>query len=184
MNLPAKYKWLATIGPLPRMIENALTLFGIKEVKGTANNPAIMKMAKEVGVDDIYKNDDVSWCALFQFYICKISNKPLIQANGDKYNLLRAKTFASWGNPVVSGEEMLGDILVFKRPGGFHVGMYIGESNKSFFVLGGNQGNQVSITEILKTRLVACRRFYTTAAPASVKKYKMDSSGKFSSNEA
>lgn len=184
MNLPAKYQWLATIGPLPRMIENALSLLGTKEIKGSKSNPVILNMAKEIGVDKIYTNDDTSWCAVFQGFICKISNKPALDPKGDIYNLLRAKSFADWGNPVVRGEEMLGDILVFKRPGGFHVGMYIAESKSTFFVLGGNQGNAVTIAEIAKTRLTACRRYYATAAPASVKKYKLDSSGKLSTNEA
>jgi uncharacterized protein (TIGR02594 family) len=184
MNLSVKYQWLATIGPLPRMIENGLALLGTKEIPGQKSNPIILKMAKEIGVDDIYKNDDTSWCAVFQGYICKISNKPMLEQKGDKYNLLRAKSFADWGNPVTRDDEMLGDILVFKRPGGFHVGMYIGESTKSFFVLGGNQGNAITITEIDKSRLSACRRYYKTNAPASVKKYKLNSSGKFSTNEA
>jgi uncharacterized protein (TIGR02594 family) len=184
MNLPKQFQFLATNGTLPRMIANALSLLGTKEIKGPVSNPVIMKMAKEIGVDDIYKNDDTSWCALFQCYICKISNKPGINPKGDKYNLLRAKSFAEWGNPVVRGEEMLGDILVFKRPGGFHVGMYVAESKSTFFVLGGNQGNAVTITEISKNRLTAARRYYATAAPASVKKYNLDSSGKLSTNEA
>ncbi len=184
MNLPLKYHWLLTIGPLPRMIEMGLEFLGIKEIPGVSSNPTILKMAKEIGVESIYKNDDTSWCALFQCYICKLTNKPMIDPKGDKYNFLRAKSFADWGNMVVRGEEMLGDILVFKRPGGFHVGMYIAESATSFFVLGGNQSNAVTITEIAKVRLVACRRFYSTGAPASVKEYRLDSSGKLSTNEA
>ena len=36
---------------------------------------------------------------------------------------------------------MLGDILTFKRNGGGHVGLYVGEDKDCYHVLGGNQGN-------------------------------------------
>lgn len=181
MKLPDKFKWLLTIGTLPKMITAGLEHLGVKEIPGKESHPVIISMAIELGVRGIYTNDDTSWCALFQSYICKITGKPMPFKS---YKILRAKSFASWGNPVVRGEERLGDILVFKRPGGHHVGMYIAESNISFFVLGGNQSNAVSITEIKKERLMACRRYYAIAAPASVKKYIQDSTGKFSTNES
>lgn len=181
MQLPEKYKWLITIGVLPRMIEHALHFFGIKEIPGSKSNPLIMNMAKELQVQNIYTNDDISWCALFQSYICKIANKPMPYK---AYQVLRAASFTNWGNKVEKGDEKLGDILVFKRPGGHHVGMYIAESDKTFFVLGGNQGNSVNIAEIAKGRLIACRRHYAVGPPASVKKYKMTASGVVSTNEA
>lgn len=184
MNLPTKYKWIETTVPLPKLIAAALQYLGIKEIPGHASNPVILAMAKEIGVDDIYKNDDTSWCALFASYLCKITGKPMIDVGNDRYNYLRAASFAKWGNPVVRGEEMFGDTLVFVRPGGHHVGYYIAESKTTFHVLGGNQSNAVTITEIAKVRLVACRRYYHTAPPATVKKYFMDASGLLSHNEA
>ena len=51
----------------------------------------------------------------------------------------------------------LGAILVFKRPGGGHVGFYAGEDATTVSVLGGNQSNRVSITTISKARLYAIR---------------------------
>lgn len=184
MKLPEKFNWLATIGPLPKMVQLGLEHLGVKEISGANSNPIIINMAMELGVRSIYTNDDTSWCALFQNFICKMCSKPIVNDKGDKYNLLRAKSFADWGNPVANGDERLGDILVFKRPGGGHVGMYIAESDTSFFVLGGNQSNAVTITEIAKDRKIACRRYYATAAPDSVKKYKLNSSGILSHNEA
>lgn len=181
MQLPEKHKWLNTVGPLPRMIQNALRYLGQKEIPGPQSNTVIMNMAKEMQVHNIYTNDDISWCALFQSYICKISNKPMPYK---AYQVLRAASFTTWGNKVEKGDEKLGDILVFKRPGGNHVGMYIAESDKTFFVLGGNQSNAVTITEITKGRLIACRRYYAIGPPASVKKYRMAASGKVSTNEA
>jgi len=79
---------------------------------------------------------------------------------------------------------MLGDILVYWRPKGHHVGMYIAESVGTFLTLGGNQGNAYSAVEIEKSRLLAARRFYAIAPPASVKKYYIQPSGEVSENES
>lgn len=184
MNLPEKFKWLLNAVPLPKLVAAGLQFLGIKEIPGHANNPVIMNMAKEIGLDGIYKNDDTSWCALFMCYICKLCGKPLPETNGDLYNMLRAAWFLNYGNKVPDGQAMLGDILVFERPGGNHVGLYIAESKMTYFVLGGNQSNSVTIAEIKKDRLLQARRFYNVAAPVTVKKYYMDATGLVSHNEA
>lgn len=180
--LAKKYAFLESIGPLPKMVETGLNYLGIKEYPGTgSNNRAIMQMAQELGIANIYKNDEVAWCGLFVAYVMKVSGKPMTFTG---YEILRAASFADWGKPVARGEEKLGDILVFKRPGGNHVGIYIAESDTTFHVLGGNQSNAVTITEIAKNRLFASRRFYAIGAPESAKKYTINSSGEVSTNEA
>jgi uncharacterized protein (TIGR02594 family) len=181
MSLPVKYQWLETIGVLPKLLSAGLQYLGVKEIPGSASNPVIMQMAKELKIDNIYKNDDIAWCAVFISYLCQITGKPL---PGNGADLLRAASFAKWGYEVVRGDEQLGDILVFTRPGGNHVGICIAESKDSFHILGGNQSNAVTITEISKYRLSAARRFYKTAPPESVRRYVIDSSGKLSTNEA
>lgn len=56
-------------------------------------------------------------------------------------------------------EATIGSILVFWRgyPQSWkgHVGFYVGESDKYYYVLGGNQSNRVSVTRIGKHRLKA-----------------------------
>lgn len=180
--LPKKYSFLESIGPLPVMVETGLNYLGIKEYPGkNSNNRAIMQMAQELGIANIYKNDEIAWCGLFVAYVMKVSGKPMHYTG---YEILRAASFVSWGDPVARGEEKLGDVLVFTRPGGNHVGFYIAESATTFHVLGGNQSNAVTITEILKGRLTASRRFYSIGPPESAKKYFIDASGKVSENEA
>lgn len=179
--LPTKYKWLNDQGPLPKLVVAGLSFLGLKEYPGAGNNPVIMDMAKRLGISNIYTADSLSWCALFISYLCLIADKPL---PGTEFDLIRAASFANWGNPVPAGREALGDILVFKRPGGHHVGIYIAESATTFHVLGGNQSDSVSFTEIKKDRLLACRRFYSIAPPASVKKYTLSSGGVVSTDEA
>lgn len=182
--LPEKYQWLEKIGTLPKLVSAALQYLGLKEIPGTKSNPVILDMAKGIGIGDIYKNDDVSWCAVFINHLIRITGKIMVDPDKDRYNLMRAKWLASWGNKVVRGDEMLGDIAIFERPGGGHVGIMIAESDNAFLILGGNQNNQVSFTWILKSRLLACRRYYATAAPESAKKYHVKSTGELSTNEA
>ncbi len=178
------YKFLDSVGTLPKLVSVALQYLGVKEIPGAKSNPVILNMAQQLGLGEIYKNDDTSWCGLFMSFLFKITNKPFPDLKGDAFNYLRAAWFIGYGNPVTRGDEMLGDVLIFKRDGGHHVGLYIAESENTFFVLGGNQGNQVSISEIKKTRLTSARRLYRTGTPASVKKYYLDASGHVSTNEA
>jgi len=50
-----------------------------------------------------------------------------------------------------------GCILTFTRAGGGHVGFYVGEDDTHLHVLGGNQGDAVSITRIARNRLSEMR---------------------------
>lgn len=178
-----RYEWLHNIGTLPKMISAALQYMGIKEVPGKGSNPVILNMAKQVGLEEIYKDDDTSWCALFINFIIRLTGKPWA-GSSDPYDFLRAKHLLLWGSVVKTGDEKLGDVLIFDREGGGHVGLYVAESGTTFHVLGGNQSNSVSITEIAKVRLMGARRYYATTAPESAKKYVVDSSGELSKNEA
>jgi uncharacterized protein (TIGR02594 family) len=182
--IPEKYKWLETIGVLPKMVAAALQYFGIKEIPGKGSNPVILDMAKGLGIGNIYTDDDMSWCALFINHLIRLTGKPILQVGHDPYNYLRAKYMLNWGKQVQHGEEKLGDVLIFDREGGGHVGLYIAESGATFHVLGGNQSNAVTITEISKARLLGARRYYSIEPPASAIAYHMDSTGKVSTNEA
>lgn len=182
--LPEKYKWIEDIGILPKLLAAGLQYYGIKEIKGQNNNPVIMDMAKGLGLQNIYKNDDESWCAVFINHLIRITGKPPVNYGKDKYNLLRAKYLLNWGNEVPKGQEQLGDILVFNREGGGHVCIYAGETATTFLCYGGNQSDAVGFTEIAKNRLAGSRRYYATQAPQSAKKYLVNSTGIVSTNEA
>lgn len=183
--LPAKYNWLNKIGPLPRLVATAIQYLGIKEVPGKGSNPIILNMAKQIGLANVYTDDDISWCAVFINFICFIAKKPLSNKNGDIYNLMRANSFTSWGVAVEIKDIQLGDIVVLSREGGFHVIIALAKTKSGNIIgIGGNQSNMVSIAEFDVKRAVAARRFYATAAPASVKQYIVDDEGKLSTNEA
>lgn len=161
---------------LPRLVAEGLKLMGITEIPGPKSNSDIMAWAREVGVGHVYGNDDIAWCGLFVALVVHRSGRNIVK------DPLWARNWAKWG--VKAERPMLGDILVFKRGTGGHVGLYIAEDANTFYVLGGNQGNRVSITRIMKDMLIDARRPIYNNRPDSVKPYFITASGAISTDEA
>jgi uncharacterized protein (TIGR02594 family) len=154
------------------MLKEGLALYGTTEAPGNANNPVIMAWAKEVGVAGWYEGDAVPWCGL-EHGVC--AHRAGWEISKD---LLSAASWVSWGNPINLTGAMLGDTLVFDRPGGHHVGQYIGESKLNFLVYGGNQSNTTGFAWVAKAHLIAVRRApWKIAQPSNVRKIYLNDSG-------
>lgn len=181
MRISNDYAWLGELPDAPIMIKEAVKLgkLNTTEIPGPKSNPEILKLAEIAGVRNIYKNDDTAWCAVAQCAICILSNKDVPFTGFDR---LRAASFLKFGTPVT--EPILGDVLVFTRTGGGHVGMYVGEDKECYHVAGGNQSNQYNVTRIAKSRLSGVRRPKYNVMPKSAKKYFLSPTGKVSLNEA
>ena len=175
MNIPKKYQWLA-LEEAPRHLLKALELYGVTEIVGPKHNPVILGWAKELALDKVYNSDEIAWCGLFVATVIKRADRPVVKEP------LWALNWAKWG--VKADEPMLGDILTFKRNTGGHVGIYVGEDATAYHVLGGNQGNQVSITRIAKSRLYQARRPEYNNQPKNIRKVTLESTGNLSTNEA
>ena len=161
----------------PKLLVEAVKLLGTKEIVGKQHNPVILGWAKEVGLSKVYTADEIPWCGLAIAYACHKAGVGVV----DKP--LWALSWAKWGTKV--SEPMLGDILTFKRDGGGHVGIYVGEDHECYHVLGGNQGNAMSVSRIVKSRLYQARRTaWKVAQPANVRKVILDAKGAISKNEA
>lgn len=173
--IPEKYKYLNDL-ELPRMVKIALDQLGTKEVSGSGNNATILSWAKELGITDTYSADSIPWCGLFIALVVKRSGRePVV-------NPLWARNWGKFGNKATVA--MLGDIVVFVRPGGGHVAFYIAEDKDCYHVLGGNQGDAVTIMRIEKNRCIAIRRPVYNNQPESVKQYFVKAGGVVSTNEA
>ena len=137
-DLPPAYRWLAALDPLPRMIAEALWLFGTIELPGAADSPTILAWAKEIGGDvaRAYSADSIPWCGLFMAVVAKRAGKDVPESP------LWALSWARFG--VAAERPMLGDVLVFKRDGGGHVALYVGEDASAYHVVGGNQADKVA----------------------------------------
>jgi uncharacterized protein (TIGR02594 family) len=180
MNLPKQYAWLGDEDG-PRLLLEMLKLYGTIEVQGKGNNPRIIQWAKDIGLGHVYKADSIAWCGLTVAYAAA-------QAQWDHAplgNALYARNWLVWGDHVPNGKEMLGDVLVFTRQGGGHVALYVGEDATHFHILGGNQGDAVSIKRKPKSQLLGARRCpWRKAQPPNIRKVVMASNGPISTNEA
>lgn len=173
--LPAQYAWLRGESG-PKMLVEALALYGIVEGAGDKDNPTILAWAAEVGVAKSYSHDSIPWCGLFIALVAKRAGKEVVDSP------LWALSWADFGSP--SKCPMLGDVLTFKRNGGGHVALYVGEDVSSFYCLGGNQSDKVCITRIAKSRLYRARRPAYSTTPENVRTIVLAANGKLSTNEA
>jgi len=165
---------------MPRIIKEAVPLYGIKELSGDKNNPIILEWADEIGgwIGDWYDKDSIPWCGLFVAVCAKRAGFPFDQ------KALSAKEWVRWCQKV--DRPSLGDVMIFSRDGGGHVGLYVGEDAEAYHIFGGNQSNQVCIARIAKTRLWSARRCpWKISQPTSVKPIILSNKhGGLSRNEA
>ena len=133
----------------PRILKEALALYGTEEFKGEKNNPVILMWARElrdkVGIE--YKDDVTPWCGLFMGVIAQRAGYE------PPFLCVRAKEWVKFGTPQKTA--MLGDVLVFNRSRGGHVGLCVGQDKYNYHVYGGNQNDKVGFTTIPKNKLVA-----------------------------
>lgn len=177
--LPEKWAWLAKEGA-PKMLVEALRHYGVMEHVGKGSQADISAWAKEVGVSGWYTDDDIPWCGLFVGVVVKRGGYPFTSAK-----LLAARLWLEYGKQVPTASAALWDILVFSRPGGGHVGFYVGENDHAYLVYGGNQSNAVGFAWIDKARCIGVRRpAYKIGVPGNVRKIYLSETGFLSTNES
>lgn len=157
-------------------LTTARALLGTRETVGPANNPVIMGWAKRLGprLGAPYTGDAVPWCGLFAAHCMDDARQSLPAIP------LRALAWSTWGQAC---KPCVGAVLTFQRKGGGHVGFYVGEDDEAYHVLGGNQGDAVSVTRIAKSRLAASR--WPAGQPITGKPLRLSKSGSaLSTNEA
>jgi uncharacterized protein (TIGR02594 family) len=178
MNLPKQYAWLE-FETSPRILVEFLKIYGTTEMPGPKNNPKIMAWARKVGVDKIYTADSIPWCGLGMAYVA-------LQAGWDiPINPLWARNWLNFGTKIGMEHAMLGDVLVFERGAGGHVGIYVGQDKACFHVLGCNQSDSTNIKRIPKERCLGVRRCpWRIDQPKAVRKVWLSAAGEVSRSEA
>ena len=134
---------------------------GLKEVPGTTSNPAILAMLQ---LDAKWPQDDeVPWCSAFTNFIAWMLRLPRSKS-------LRARSWLGVGTPVSLSEASprLNDLVILSRginspgpevldaPG--HVGFFGKQEHTLVWLLGGNQGNSVSLAPFAVDRVLGVRR--------------------------
>lgn len=160
----------------PAWLAYARTQLGVREVAGAGNSATILGWAKKLGakvLGVVYNADSTPWCGLFVAQCMAqagVTAPPIA---------VRASSWDGWG---FAYHPTLGCVLRFAREGGGHVGLYVGEDDTCYHILGGNQGDAVTITRIEKSRMVASR--WPLGFPVNTTPVKMTASGVVSRNEA
>lgn len=133
---------------------------GTEEVAGSVHNPQILAMLKLV--DQSVSSDETPWCSAFVNYVAWL-------LGCERSNSLSARSWLNVGKPVDPSEAMMGfHVVVLKRgtgdqpgpsvlnaPG--HVGFFYGFDRDSVLVLGGNQGNKVTLSTFPRSRILGIR---------------------------
>ena len=135
---------------IPLWLKEAFSFLTVKERKGEQTSPIIKAFYAKVGHAAI-TNDETPWCAAF---VGAILERTGIKSTKS----LRARSYLKWGAALENNR--IGSVAVFKRgknPKAGHVGFVVGEERDTLLILGGNQNDQVSITQIPKSRLLSIR---------------------------
>jgi uncharacterized protein (TIGR02594 family) len=137
---------------------------GLQEADGTASNPAILAMLR---LDAAWVEDDETpWCSAFVNQIAWLLRLPRSRS-------LAARSWLAVGRAIPLEAARPGwDVVILQRgtgrqpgpevldaPG--HVGFFAGQDHSaSLRVLGGNQGNAVTIDAFPVARVLGVRRLF------------------------
>jgi uncharacterized protein (TIGR02594 family) len=134
----------------PGWMAAAWAELGQREVEGRADNARIRAFFRDVG-QPASLHDEVAWCAAFV-------GACLERAGLASTRSLMARSYLRWGETLEEGR--LGAVTVLARgadPALGHVGFLIGETAGHVILIGGNQGDAVSVAAYPKARLLGYR---------------------------
>lgn len=178
--------------PQPRPVSNAASgqdlpwivegkkFLGLAEIPGASHNKTIQGWLRELRA--WWDDDETPWCGVFVAHCAQATGLAMPK------DWMRAK---EWGNVGIQlTAPAVGCIVTFTRQGGGHVGFVVGKDQKgNLMVLGGNQGNKVSIAPF-STGRVSQYRFPVNKDTKAVEytiNYNLpviNSNGRLSTNEA
>lgn len=172
-------------------ISIAKQYIGQKEIKGTKHNPIVLELwrgafdATKQAMPAVFNNDETPWCGGFVGGV--------LAKAGLAHHIPKAFAMArSWVNAGTKLDKpAYGCVVVFwrgTRSGqSGHVGFCVGQDSRgNLMILGGNQGDTVSIVPFDKGRVLGYRWCGTQAHPAP-HRYDLSllaSNGRVSTNEA
>ena len=132
----------------PVWLTEAEKYIGVREIPGARHESKILGWWKAIRRGGI-KSDEVPWCAAFV--------GGCLEAVGivsSRYE--SAKSYLTWG--IALSYPVPGCIVVFIRTGGGHVVFVAGTEEKGrLMVLGGNQGDKVSVAPFDRARVTGYR---------------------------
>lgn len=149
MHCPADYT------PFPWML-HAEQEHGISEMPGLNTEPHIAAYLASVGMAPAPRGDETPWCSAFV-------NWCMEQVGVLGTGRANARSWLNWihANPCSLAKPPWGAVVVLWRVRRSswqgHVGFYVGTEGNNVLLLGGNQGNRVSIRSYTEDRILGYR---------------------------
>lgn len=132
----------------PLWVIEARKHIGVREIPGVNHHPLILAMWKAIKRGGI-RDDETPWCAAFVGFC--LENVGIVSSRFES-----ARSYLTWGQRL--DKPVHGCVVVFTREGGGHVGFLVGVTRDGrLLVLGGNQGNEVSIRSFPRARVTGYR---------------------------
>lgn len=127
---------------------------GLKEKINGKSNPTIIAWLNQMGTFSSeekawWRESSTAWCGLYVGYTLGVS---------DRFVVSKWYRALAWESPMMTklSSPAYGCIVTFNRKGGGHVGFVVGKDRfGNLMVLGGNQGDQVSIIPFAMSRVSA-----------------------------
>ncbi len=132
----------------PLWLRLARADIGLRELPGAPTAPKIAAWLQKLGA--WWSDDATPWCGT--------ACAAWMQAAGHAIpkHWYRARGWLEWGTALAA--PAVGAIVVFERTGGGHVGIVVGKDQAGrLLVLGGNQGDAVSIAPFDMARVIGYR---------------------------
>lgn len=141
----------------PNWLLEAYQALGVAEVPGVKTSPVIARWLRRLNA--WWFEDETPWCGVFVAHCLARFDFAVPQY------WMRARAWLDWGIPLM--RPVVGCVVVFERTGGGHVGFVVGQdANGRLLVLGGNQGNKVSIAPFDRSRVLGYRWTDSQKSPA------------------
>ncbi len=135
------------------LFQRALQDLGTKEIPGPSNNPKIMKFLQTL--DSSIKEETTAWCSAALNYWANDLQLPRSKS-------LAARSWLKIGTKTDAPSTITNSIAILwrVRPDSWqgHVGVYLHHNKESVWLLGGNQGDKVSIQEFPIAQVLEFRK--------------------------
>lgn len=144
------------------ILDVAETYLGTAEFPGAKQSPKILKMFADTG-NAWVQSDETPWCAAFVGAV-------LAQCGIKGTGKLNARSYLDWGQRIDLRDARQGDVVILSRGNdktqGHVAFLYVKSINGSTVeLLGGNQGDRVSVAHFPVSRIIGVRRAPETQKP-------------------